>query len=64
LTKRCYIPHASRKLAQENTTKQVKTVILQQRSQVRFYKQADKMNHEERVGRCSRNKSIIINQIN
>jgi len=31
LTKRCYIPHASRQLAQETTTKQVETVILQQR---------------------------------
>ena len=30
LTKRCCIPHASRQLAQESTTKQVKTVILQQ----------------------------------
>jgi len=30
-TKCCYIPHASRKLAQESTMKQVKTVILQQR---------------------------------
>ena len=30
LTKHCYIPHASRQLAQESTTKQVKTVILQQ----------------------------------
>jgi len=29
--KRCYIPHASRQLAQESTTKQVKTVMLQQR---------------------------------
>jgi len=37
---------------------------LQQRQQVRFPKQADKMNHEVRVGRRSRNKSIIINQIN
>jgi len=31
LTKRCYIPHASRQLAQESTTKQVETVVLQQR---------------------------------
>ena len=30
LTKRCYIPHASRQLTQESTTKEVKTVILQQ----------------------------------
>jgi len=29
--KRCYISHTSRRLAQESTTKQVKTVILQQR---------------------------------
>jgi len=29
-----------------------------------FHKQADKLNHEERVGHHSRNKSIIINQIN
>jgi len=28
LTKRCYINHASRRLAQESTMKQVKTVIL------------------------------------
>jgi len=31
MTKRCYIPHASRQLAQESTTMQVETVILQQR---------------------------------
>jgi len=31
LTKCCYIPYASRQLAQESTTNQVKTVILQQR---------------------------------
>jgi len=31
LTKRCYILRAFRQLAQESTTKQVKTVILQQR---------------------------------
>ena len=30
LPKHCYIPHASRQLAQENTAKQVKTVILKQ----------------------------------
>ena len=30
-TERCYIPHASRQLAQESTTKQVETVTLQQR---------------------------------
>ena len=45
LTKRCYIPHSTRQLAQENTTKQVETVILQQRYQVRFPKQTDKINH-------------------
>jgi len=38
--------------------------MLQQRQQVRFHKQADKINHEARVGRRSRNKSIIIDQIN
>jgi len=42
----------------------VKTVILQQRWQVRFHKQADKMNRDARVGRRRQNKSIIINQIN
>jgi len=31
---------------------------------VHFHKQADKMNHEARVGHRRRNKSIIINQIN
>jgi len=31
LTKYCYIPQACRQLAQESTTNQVKTVILQQR---------------------------------
>jgi len=31
LTKRCYIPHPCRQLAQESTTKQVMTVVLQQR---------------------------------
>jgi len=30
LTKHCYIPHACRQLAQESTTNQVNTVILQQ----------------------------------
>jgi len=64
LTKRCYIPHASRQLAQESTTNQVKTVILQQHYQVRFHKQADKMNYEARVDRRSQNKNININQIN
>jgi len=59
-----YIPHASGQLAQESTTKQVKTVTLQQRWQVRFHKQADKMNHGARIDRRRRNKSIIINQIN
>jgi len=49
---------------QESTTKQVKIIILHQRWQVRFYKQADKINHEAQVGRRSRNKSIIIDQIN
>jgi len=29
LAKRCYISHTSKQLAQESTTKQVKTVILQ-----------------------------------
>jgi len=31
---------------------------------VRFHKQADMMNRGSRVGRRSRNKSIIINQVN
>jgi len=56
----CNIPHASRQLAQGSTTNQVKTIILQQHKQVCFHKQADKMNHEARVGCRSRNKSIII----
>jgi len=38
---------------------QVKTVILQQRKQVRFHKQADKMNPEARISHRSWNKSII-----
>jgi len=61
LTKRCYIPHASRQLAQESTTKQVETVILQQRYQVRFHKQTDKINrgqtkqkHQREVSSCSK----------
>jgi len=29
-----------------------------------FHKQAGKMNHGARVGHCSQNKSIIMNQIN
>jgi len=49
LTKYCYIPQACRQLAQESTTNQVKTVILQQRYQVCFHKQADKMNHRALV---------------
>jgi len=56
LTKRCCIPHASRQLAQE-TTKQVKTVILQQGWQLRFHKQEQKINHEAGVGRRSRTKA-------
>jgi len=40
LTKRCHIPHVFRHLAQESTMNQVKTVISQQRQQVRFHKQA------------------------
>ena len=48
---------------QYSTTNQVKTVILQQRKQVHFHKQADKMNHEVRVGRRSQKKNITINQI-
>ena len=57
--KTLYIPHASRQLAQESTTKQVETVILQQRYQVRFHKQTDKINRGACVGRHNRNKSII-----
>jgi len=64
LTKCCFPPQSSRQLAQESTTNQVKTVVLQQRSQVRFHKQADKMNNGARVDRRSQNKSIIINEIN
>ena len=64
LTQRYYIPHACRQLAQESTANEVKTVILQQRQQVRFHKQTDKMNHGAHVGHRSRNKSIIINQNN
>ena len=41
----------------------VKTVILQQDWQVRFHKQADKMNRGARVGRRSQNISIIIDKI-
>ena len=59
LTKLCNIPHASRQFAQGRTTKQVKRIILQQRWQVRFQKQADKINQGACVGRRSRNKSII-----
>jgi len=58
LIKRCYIPHASRQLAQGSTAKQVETVILQQRYQVRFHKQTDKINRGACVGRHNRNKSI------
>jgi len=50
-----------RKKAQQ---KQVKTVVLQQRLQVRFHTQGGKMSHGARFGRHSRNKSIIVNQIN
>jgi len=53
LTKRCYIPHACRQLAQESTMNQVKTDTLQERQQVRFRKQADKMNHGACVGHRS-----------
>jgi len=35
--------------AQESTTNQVKTVILQQRQQVCFHTQAEKMNHGARA---------------
>jgi len=64
LTKRCYILNASRQLVQESTINQIKTVILQQRLQVRFCKQADKMNHQACISCCSQSKNIIINQIN
>jgi len=64
LTKRCYNSLTSRQLALESTTNLVKAVILQQRYQVRFHKQADKTNHEACIGRRSRDNSIIINQIN
>jgi len=64
LTKRCYIPHVSRQLALKTTTNQVKTVILQQHQQVHFHKQAYKVNPEARIRCRSRNKCIIINQIN
>jgi len=53
-----YILHASRQLVQESTTKQVKTVILQQHYQVRFHKQTDKIDHGACVSCHNRNKSI------
>ena len=56
LTKRCYIPHTSRQLVQESTTKQVKTIILQQCQQVRFHKQTDKIDHGACVSCHRRNK--------
>jgi len=64
LTNYCYIPHTCRQFAQESKANQVKTVILQQRWQVCFHKQADKMNYRACIGCRSGNKSIIINQIN
>jgi len=66
LAKCCYIPHASRQLAQEGTAKQVKTVIFQQRQQVCFHEQADKTNQGAFISHRSQNqnKNIIINQIN
>jgi len=42
----------------------VKAVILQQRQQVHFHKQPDKMNHGAHVCCRSWNKSVIINQVN
>jgi len=56
LTKTCYIPHASRQLAQESTTNQDNTVILQQCQQVRFHKKADKINGGAHVGHRSKTK--------
>jgi len=52
-------PENLRKKAQWTKSRQ-----LQQRYQVRFHKQAYKINHEALVGRRSQNKSITINQIN
>jgi len=43
---------------------QVKTAILQQCWQMCFYKKAYKIDHGAHVGHRSRNKSIIVNQIN
>jgi len=51
LKKRCCIPHACRQRGIQDS-------YLQQRQQVRFHKQANKINHGACVGRRSRNKSI------
>jgi len=59
LTKRCYIPHASKQLAQESTINQVKTVILQQRLQVLFCKITDEMNHVLAVTAETKASSLI-----